>query len=103
MRRKVAELMAGRVRGASSRGNAHTEKPGRHHRGEFGKRAKCGKYGGKRVDVGPNWKEKTRMPHNGYALRSETAPLVVDAAACLSQSGALSLSQQTPAALSLGH
>jgi hypothetical protein len=29
---------------------------------EFGKRAKCGKCGGKRVDVRPNWKEKPGMP-----------------------------------------
>jgi hypothetical protein len=29
---------------------------------EFGKRAKCSKCGGRRVDVRPNWKEKPGMP-----------------------------------------
>ena len=28
----------------------------------FQRRAKCGKCGGKRVDVRPNWKEKLDMP-----------------------------------------
>jgi hypothetical protein len=28
----------------------------------FGKRAKCGKCGGKRVHVQPNWKEQLGMP-----------------------------------------
>jgi hypothetical protein len=31
---------------------------------EFGKRAKCQKCGGKRVNVRPNWKEKPGMPDN---------------------------------------
>jgi hypothetical protein len=29
---------------------------------EFGRRAKCQKCGGRRVDVRPNWKEKPGMP-----------------------------------------
>jgi hypothetical protein len=28
----------------------------------FGRRAKCGKRGGKHVDVRPNWKERPDMP-----------------------------------------
>jgi hypothetical protein len=28
----------------------------------FGRKAKCGKCGGKRVDVRPNWNEQPRMP-----------------------------------------
>jgi hypothetical protein len=33
----------------------------------FGKRAKCGKCGGNRVDVRPNWKEQPGMPDDWEA------------------------------------